>query len=52
MSDTVYIVIDRYDSEIHSVFSHETDAEQYIKKNDPDGFYLTIEPWTVHNSLT
>lgn len=52
MLDTVYIVLDRYDNEIFSVFANETDAEQYIKKNDPDKVYMAIETWKVHNNLT
>ena len=52
MSDTVYIVLDRWDSTIYSVFAYETDAKQYVKKNDPDELSMVIEAWVVHNNLT
>lgn len=51
MIDTVFVVRDALDNEIHSIFSNEEDAEQFVK-NNPYKDYLMIQAYVLHHKLT
>ena len=52
MVDTVFLIRDKFDGEVYIVFDNEEIAEQYVKEQDPNENYMTIQAYVLHNKLT